>query len=434
MVKKTVIFFTAIFIVSSSCYLDASGFRIFELSARAATLGGAFAARVDDASAVFYNPAGLAFLSGLRIKTNICYLQMTSTAEYPESPESFKSNPYQIRASYFLSLNIKDRIGFGIGRFTPNSIDIKWPEYWVGNTLSIQSKLDTFYIRPVVAVKISDHLAVGAGLDFIFSDVTWIYDRIFTFQERGAGYYLAVNSRSDVSGKGIGFVTSILIRISNNLRIGVRYQPNVKLDLEGSHNFHIRNGYDPPFFDQEVTSTLNMPQEFVLGFMYSPLKNLNLQMDIQWVGMSKVKQWEFHLNPHFYEAFEDYYGFKPDYTRQGIDLNLKNTSRIMFGIEYQLRNLMAFRAGYTYQKGSVDGQRMVHPVFLDLNTNILSLGIGYEGPMFSTYSYDERIGGLSIDGFFQYGFYPNHTSALPELPVTYRANRWIVGFSVGFNF
>lgn len=430
--KKTVILFIAIFMVSGPCYLVASEFRNFELSARAATLGGAFVARVDDVSAVFYNPAGLAFLAGFRFKTNICYLRMTSTAEYSESPESFKSAPYQLRGSHFISLNIKDRFGFGIGGFTPNSMEIKWPEYWVGNTLSIHSKLNTFYIRPVVAVKISDHLAVGAGMDFIFSDVTWVYDRIFTFRESAPGYYSDVNSKSYVNGKGIGFVTGILIRISDNLRIGGRYQPKVKLDLEGSNHFHFRDGYDPPFFSQEVTSALTMPQEIVLGFMYSPVMNLNLQLDLQWIGMSEIKQWEFNLNPQFYEAFEEYYGIKPDYARHGIDLNLRNTSRIMFGIEYHLRNFIAFRAGYTYQKSCVDGQ-MVHPVLPDLDTNILSFGIGYEGPMFSTYRYDERIGGFSIDAYFQYGFYPRCTSTLPEFPATYQANRWIVGFAVGLN-
>ena len=94
---------------------------------------------------------------------------------------------------------------------------------------------------------------------------------------------------------------------------------------------------------------------------------------------------------------------------------------------------MAFRAGYTYQKSSVDGL-MVHPILPDLDTNILSFGIGYEGPIFSTYSYDERIAGLSIDAYFQYGISPSRMSALTEFPAAYQASRWIVGFAIGFNF
>jgi long-subunit fatty acid transport protein len=149
--------------------------------------------------------------------------------------------------------------------------------------------------------------------------------------------------------------------------------------------------------------------------------------------MSEIKQWEFYLDPEFYEEFSDYWGSKPDYGREGIDLNMRNTSRIMFGIEYHLRNFIAFRAGYTYQKSCVDGQ-MLHPVFPDLDTNVLSFGIGYEGPMFSAYSYDKKIGGLSIDAYFQYGFSPSRTSVLTEFPAVYQSSRWIVGLGVGFNF
>jgi len=435
--KKTIISFAALFMISGSYCLEASGFRNFELSARAATLGGAFVARVDDVSAVFYNPAGLAFLSGMRLKTNIYFLKPRLTAEYPGSPKPFESTPVHFRGSNFISLNINNRIGFGIGGFMPDSMETKWPEWrdaWPGHSLSIISKLNSFYIRPVLAVKISNNLAVGVGMDFIFSDVTWLYDRISFFHGAESALEMDVSSKSEVSGKGLGFVTGILIRISDNLQIGGRYQPEVKLDLEGVNHFNYPDQWEPAFFkNREVTSALTIPQEFVLGFMYSPAKNLSFQLDIQWNEMSEIKHWEFNLNPQFYEEFEDFYGFRPDYVRQGVDLNLRNTWRIMFGAEYYLNDFIAFRAGYTYQKSAVDGQ-MLHPVFPDLDSNILSLGIGYEGPMFSFYRTDERIGEFSFDIYFQYGFSPSCTSTLTEFPAAYKESRWIIGVGVGLNF
>jgi long-chain fatty acid transport protein len=434
--KKTNILFAALFVISSSCFLEASGFRNFELGARAATLGGAFVARVDDCSAVFYNPAGLAFLSGIRLKTNIDLLNLRLTGEYQASPEPFESAPSQFHGSHFISFNIKDRIGFGIGGFSPNSMETKWPESvdpWAGHYLSIISKLNSIYIRPALAVKISKNLAVGFGMDFIFSDVRWLYDRISFFQE-GPFIGIDIASESKVSGKGIGFVTGILIRISDNLRIGGRYQPKVKLDLEGLNHFSYGPYWAPSFFiNQEVTSALTIPQEFVLGFMYSPAKNLNFQLDIQWNEMSEIKNWEFNLDPQFYEEFEDYYGFRPDYVRQGVDLNLRDTWRIMFGTEYYLSDFVALRAGYTYQESAVDDQ-LLNPVFPDLDTNILSLGISYEGPVFSIYMKNKRIGGFSFDTYCQYGFSPSRTSTLTDFPATYKANRWTIGIGVGFNF
>ncbi len=434
MEKKKVILIFMLFMVLGSYYLEASVFRTFELSSKAATLGGAFVARADDASAIFYNPAGLAFSKGLRLKTDIYYFEMTSTAEYPDSLEQFKSISDQIYGSYFISVNIKDRIGIGIGGFRPNSMETKWPENWMGRTLSIHSKLNTLYIRPVISIKISKYIAAGAGLDFIFSNVTWNYNRIFTFQETAPGYIFSAMSYSNVSGRGVGLVTGILLRIRDNLRIGGKYQPKVKLNLEGSHNFHYPESGNPPFFiNREVETTLSMPQEFILGLMYSPGKNLTFHLDLQWTGMSEIKQWEFEINPQFYDDFEDYYGMRPDFVRQGVDLDLRNTSRIMFGVEYLLKNSLALRIGYASQKSPVNNQ-MIHPVFPDLETNILSFGIGYDGPAFSIWRTDEKVGGFAIDVYFQYAFSQNIKSVLPEFPATYKSSHWVAGLGIGFNF
>ena len=146
--------------------------------------------------------------------------------------------------------------------------------------------------------------------------------------------------------------------------------------------------------------------------------------------MSEIKQWEFNLDPEFYEVIEDYHGSEPDHFRQGVDLYMKDISRIMFGVEFRFKNSIAIRAGYTYQKSAVASQ-MIHPVFPDLDTNILSFGIGYDGPTFSVWDTFEKLGGISLDAFFQYGYSRKCTSALPEFPATYQANRWVVGIGIG---
>ncbi len=432
--KKTVVLFILLLIISASRYLEASDVRPFELSARAAALGGAFAARTDDSSSVFYNPAALAFSFGIMVKLNLFYPKITMTAEHPAIPMSSKSDLGKLRGSTFISLNIKERIGLGIGVFFPHSMETKWPHNWAGNTLSIRTKWNTLYIRPAVAVKVSKHLSVGAGLDIISSNVNWIYNRIFAFQEMGSGDNLQASSESNVSAKGIGYVAGVLIRISDNLRLGGRYQTKVKLDFDGAHSFIIQRGSESPFgILQETTSTLTIPQEFVLGGMYSLGKNLTFQLDFQRIGMSEIKQWEFELDPEFYEEIEDYYGTRPDAIKQGVDLNMRDISRIMFGVEFRFKNSIAIRAGYTHQKSAV-GSQMIHPVFPDLDTNIVSFGIGYDGPTFSVWDTYEKLGGISLDAFFQYGFSPKSTSTLPEFPATYQANRWIVGLGLGITF
>jgi long-chain fatty acid transport protein len=432
--KKSAVFFLVLFTVLNPCSIKASGFGPFELSARAAALGGAFAALADDASAVYYNPAGLAFSSGTMVRTNIYYPRVALTAEYPAFPAPYHSNLGGLRTAHFVSTSLFNRIGLGIGVFTPNSMETEWPENWTGRGLSIHSKLNTLYIRPAIAVKISKFLSLGVGMDFISSSANWKNERIFTFHEMGSGDTLASISESNVNAKGTGYVAGILLRISDSLRIGARYQPSVDLDLAGPHSFiFVELPYSFNGINQEATLSLTLPQEYVLGIMCSPWKSLTFQLDFQKTAMSELKQWEFDVDPQFYEEVEDFYGMKPDLIRQGTDFNLRDVSRIMFGVEYKIRNFVDIRAGYTYQKSAVEA-RMINPIFPFFETNVLSFGIGYDGPAFSIWDYEESIGGISLDLFFQYGFSPKSTSSLPEFPVTYKANRWNLGLGLGFSF
>ena len=95
-------------------HLQAQGAKNFDLSARAAALGGAFTARADDASAIYYNPAGLAFLEGIRIKTNILVGNLTATAYDPGTNITHKSNPFRLQGSFFLSFRAAKWLGLGV--------------------------------------------------------------------------------------------------------------------------------------------------------------------------------------------------------------------------------------------------------------------------------------------------------------------------------
>ena len=55
----------------------ANGFDIYEQSAEAVGLGGAFIAQADDPSAVFFNPAGIVQLEGTQLSVGVCLITPT---------------------------------------------------------------------------------------------------------------------------------------------------------------------------------------------------------------------------------------------------------------------------------------------------------------------------------------------------------------------
>jgi len=458
--KKIPLFFIVIVLMMSAVYSHASGFKKFVLGARAAGLGGAFVARVDDASAIYYNPAGIAFLKGIRLESSIIYNNLTSEAKYEGATTQMKSASSQIWGSYFFTWRFKDKISFGIGGFAPYSMDTNWPAHWEGNTLNIHSKLRTFYIRPIVAFKIFDGLSVGAGLDFIFSNIEWSHHLIFNIDYYEGGIEERIISKFDMSGNGIGFVVGMLYAINDKFRLGGKYQHRVEIDLEGSNSYRT-----PPWLEietptnlpmdklqfverlmrdyfkyQKATSHITMPSELVFGFMCKPIEKLTVQLDIQWTEWSKIKTWEFvyenkdeSISPEFVEQYGEYFETFPDYSTQSVSLHWKDTLSFKLGAEYFLSDIIALKMGYTHQQ-NYDSQEVLNPILPDLGRNILSLGLGYKGPMFDIFDWDQKIGGLSFDVFFQYVFSESRTSSLSGLPISYEGNQWIIGFGVGFNF
>ncbi len=187
------------FILTSTQSLKASGFALYELGARAA-----------DTSAIYYNPAGIAFLDGFRIKTNIQFGPLKSTAFSPGNELVYSSAPLQIQGQYFVTWSPFPRITFGIGRFMPYLTETNWGAGWPGTDFCISSLLISYYYRPAVAIKLTKGLALGFGVDFVFSKAEWSHS--IDFPSEGilqTSTPFSLDSRHRTEGSGIGFVVGI---------------------------------------------------------------------------------------------------------------------------------------------------------------------------------------------------------------------------------
>ena len=196
-------------IAAGTQHTTANGFSAFAIGARAAALAGAFTAHADDASAIYYNPAGIAFLTGVRVKTNILFSDKTTTAFFPAAEVNYKSDLLFIRGAHFLTWNLFDRLSLGIGLFNPYIAQSSWK---VANPYSYETEFSVYYIRPVVAFKLLKGLSIGFGLDFVISTLMWTHTYEW-YQGRSDPYTL--RSRYAGKGNGLGFATGFLWKIGN---------------------------------------------------------------------------------------------------------------------------------------------------------------------------------------------------------------------------
>lgn len=448
--KKIFSILLFVLVILSAAYLNATGYRLYELGAKAATLAGAFTGRADNTSAIYYNPAGIAFQKGLGFRINVIYYDPKHSAYVPDEDATYNSANSQFRGSLFVAYTFVDKISIGIGYFQPYSMATDWLTNWPGVTLSLNSRLNASYLRPVLAFKFSEKLSIGIGLDIVRGTTNWNYNRIFsspffTFEKD-------VFTDVDTSGTGIGFTTGILFRPSDKIGIGIRYQHNVKISLEGRTKFSTVGSILVPhpthpditvvsliddFYSYEaVTSSLTMPAEFVIGTKIALTKKLTFHLDVNWTGWSEFKGLKFNtvipeeeLQQRFYDIYGDFYGILPDWASQGIEMEMEDAWSLKFGAEYYLKDVLALRAGFSRSQSPINDEYL-NPFLPVLPRNVISIGAGYDGPVRTVYE-QKLMGALTFDLFIQYVMGESRTSALPGYKFAYDSSFLVVGCGVG---
>ena len=112
-------FLVVILLAGPSRNLLADGFRLPDQDAFATARGEAFTATADNASAIYYNPAGICQLKGWNFRAGIYGIDLPLTYEQPHTGRSFENNKtLQAAPQIFGTYGLNDYpITFGLGVF-----------------------------------------------------------------------------------------------------------------------------------------------------------------------------------------------------------------------------------------------------------------------------------------------------------------------------
>jgi long-chain fatty acid transport protein len=439
--------------------LGADDFSFHEPGARAASLGGAFTARADDASALFYNPAGLAFLGSFRIKTNIGFGRRAESAAWPDGGLTYRTEPSEFLGSASLSWQPLKRVTIATGLFSPFTYESYWSPGWSGEPINERNRLRSLYFRTVLAVEVVKGFAVSAGIDVVSSSLRWLHAISFNIPAYPLAQDLGVDSSHRLHGRGLGFVAGALWKVMPALQVGARYQQAVPIDYKGTNVFNadlltstqtvpdphrpsrrISDLIDFYYATQDVTARLTLPREIAGGIAVTALPQLSLYIDLQWDRWSGFGDWIFSsvnegeaLNPAFTPEYQEFYGLELNYGTQGVALALRDTKDVKAGLEYRFGRYIALRAGYAHTQSSV-GEANRTPVYPDLARNVYSFGFGYEGPLFSVWGDGERVSDLSFDLFVRYAAGAPGASSFPGFGMGYDSGRLTFGVGAGLAF
>lgn len=263
-----------------------NAFNVNEHDAKVAGRAGATAASNTDPSSIAFNPGGIPIAEGTQV--SVAGTLYIAEGEFdPTTGASVSTDAEPTFApSAFATTRLSDTFAIGIGIHFPFGLEISWPEDHPQSQITQDERLTTAFITPALGVNLNEWvpgLSVGAGLDLVPASIE--LQRNIPFGE--------VMGTADLGGYafGVGGRAGIMYHppAVPGLKLGVMYRSPVDLDFEGDGDFDIAQpfrGALPP--DGEIRASITLPQQVWGGIAYSPISNLELEVDGVWINWSST--------------------------------------------------------------------------------------------------------------------------------------------------
>ena len=401
----------------------ASGFQLNEHGARAMAQGGAFAARASDLSAMYFNPAGLAYQKGFGAYVGGTMILPKTTFTSPAAKSTDMVNQTFVIPSIYLGYGMENGLSFGVGFNAPFGLGTEWPELWDGRYTSLKTDLQNLAVNPTIAYKVSDCFMIGVGVSYTWSSVKLSYN-FPTYSSLAPPTPAATDGKValDATGNAMSFNAGVIYKPMPAMSIGASYRHSTKIDYEGTATFTNAQALASFFPGGTGKTTIKTPNQFFVGLSYEISKDFSVEADYQWIGWSTYDSLGVELTSGPVFPLTQ----KPLQASSKSGKNWKDTYMLRFGGEYRYNDL-SFRLGFIYDASGQPNQT-VEPLLPDANRVEGTIGLGYK--------FADR---WLVDIAYQMILFsdrtvtgPPPTGDLNKFPGTYKSSANLFGINIGF--
>src|SRR5258706_1954007 len=219
----------------------ASAFALIEQNASG--LGVSYAgaaARGEDASTIFYNPAGMSLLpGGMQVSAGLALINLS--AKFSDSGSvaaggrtlggnGGDAGGLAAVPNVYFAMDVAPNWKVGVGVSVPFGLKTEYDADWVGRFQAIKSDISTLNINPSVSYKLNETVSLGFGLNYQSIDAE------FTNVVNLGG---AAEANSDIKAKdsgSLGYNLGAMFQVARDTRLGVSYRSPIKYHLTGTAN------------------------------------------------------------------------------------------------------------------------------------------------------------------------------------------------------
>ena len=353
-------------------------------------LGNAYAggaASAEDASTIWSNPAGMSRLGSPQFVTAVHLITprikfrndgSQPAAAQPLGNDGGDAGGLNVVPNLYVSVPIRDRLAIGLGIGAPFGLVTEYGDGWIGRFQGLRSEIKTINVNPSVSWKVSDSVAIGAGINYqridaeLTNSVNYSAGLAQAAQQAaarglipaalvptiaGATAGLEAHAKVDAEDDAFGWNVGILVDLSPNTRLGASYRSSLEYDASGNVSFgrptlptlpaslapvvaQLAAGVNAQLADGGVKADIELPDIANVSVFHKLNERWDVMGDVQWTRWSTIKELR------FVRANGTLLSVTPQ--------NFADTFRVAVGANYHYDDRWMFRGGIAYDETPVN--------------------------------------------------------------------------------
>jgi long-chain fatty acid transport protein len=369
---------------------NAAFFQLVENNASglgSANAGGA--AIAEDASTVWYNPAGMTRLRGTQFTIAGHYIQPSTKfdASANLSPAlgggaisgegTGDAGEAALVPNAYYTRPISEKLFFGFGMTVPFGLATDYDDDWVGRYHANRSEIQTINLNAALAYKVSDVLSLGGGINYQMLEATLTqavdYGSLCALAAAPCAAPGANDGDASVTADddAWGFNVGAMWELSPASRIGLAYRSKMKYALSGEANYTAPSAQAEAVAlgvagieDADVSADVTLPATFSVSMFQQLTPTVALLGDVTRTFWSDLPE----LRIDFDSGQAD----------SVVTLDLEDVQRYSVGLVFTPPGAWMYRAGIALDQTPTPNAERRTARLPDADRKWLALGAGYK--------------------------------------------------------
>ena len=270
---------------------EAGGLFLTEFGTEDVALAGAgWAARAQDASTLFKNPAGMSLLEGNQFQGGLQALYFQSGG-FSGTNDPYGGNgggnPVGVlpAASGFYVHSLSKDFKVGLGMFSNFGLSEKFDQGFVGRYYAKEATLVGMTFAPVASYRVNEYISVGGGPNVMLAYLKYT-SNVNSPNPLGSGDgQLAVKDTT----AGVGGQFGVLVEPKKGTRVGVTYYSPIKLDFSDRPTFSNTGALGTALanLNRNLDLGITVPQHVILSGYHELSDRWAVMGDFGWENWSQ---------------------------------------------------------------------------------------------------------------------------------------------------